>query len=60
MSPLDLDAGKYALYVWGAYGATAAIFVWMIADSCLRARHWRRRAQQAERAREAALEQARK
>ncbi|WP_342745831.1 heme exporter protein CcmD [Caulobacter mirabilis] len=38
---LDFDAGKYALYVWPAYAVSAAVFVWMIADSLLRARRWR-------------------
>lgn len=38
---LDFDAGKYALYVWPAYAVSAAVFVWMIADSLLRARRWK-------------------
>lgn len=54
MSIFDFDAGKYALYVWGAWGATAVVFLWMIADSCLRTRRWRRRAEQGERMREEA------
>lgn len=53
MDLFDFDAGKYALYVWGAWGATGAAFLWMIADSCLRARLWRRRAERAEQARDA-------
>lgn len=24
---LDLDMGKYGLYVWGSYGATAVAFI---------------------------------
>ena len=54
MDIFDFDAGKYALYVWGAWGATGVVFLWMVADSCLRARLWRRRAERAERARDAA------
>ncbi|MFY8139829.1 MAG: heme exporter protein CcmD [Caulobacter sp.] len=37
----DLDAGKYALFVWPAFAVTAAGFLWMIADSLARARRWR-------------------
>ncbi len=41
----DLDAGKYAAYVWPAMGATALVFAWMITDSLARARRWRREAE---------------
>lgn len=41
----DFNAGKYALFVWPAYGLTALIFVVLIADSLLRARRWRRAAE---------------
>ncbi len=40
---LDLDAGRYAAFVWPAYAITAALLVWMVADTLLRARRWRRR-----------------
>jgi heme exporter protein D len=36
---------KYALFVWPAYAATALGFAWMIVDTLLRARAWRRRAE---------------
>ncbi len=39
---LDFDAGKYALFVWPAYGLTGLMFVVLIADSLVRARRWRR------------------
>lgn len=39
------DAGEYAAYVWPAYGATALVIGWLVADSLLRARKWRRRAE---------------
>ena len=42
---LDFDAGKYAFYVWGAYGASAAVIGWMIADTLLRSARWRREAE---------------
>lgn len=37
----DFDAGKYAVYVWPAFGLTAAVFAWMIFDSLAKARRWR-------------------
>lgn len=45
---LDFDAGKYALYVWTAYGLTAAVFVLMVADTLARAWRWRRRVREPE------------
>jgi heme exporter protein D len=44
-----LSAGKYAAYVWPAYGVSALGMVWMIVDSLARARHWRREAERLER-----------
>lgn len=37
--------GKYAAYVWPAYGAVAVVFAWMIVDSLASARRWKRKAQ---------------
>jgi heme exporter protein D len=34
---------KYALFVWPAYAASALGFAWMVLDTLLRARAWRRR-----------------
>jgi heme exporter protein D len=42
---LDLDAGKYALFIWPAYGLTALVFVAMIGLTLARSRKWRRRAE---------------
>jgi heme exporter protein D len=42
---LDLDAGKYAAFVWPAYAITAAVFVAMIVLSLRQARRWRDRAE---------------
>jgi heme exporter protein D len=39
---------KYALFVWPAYAVTALAFAWMVLDTLLRARAWRRRAQRLE------------
>lgn len=38
----DFDAGKYALFVWPAFVATALGLGWMIIDSLARARRWTR------------------
>jgi heme exporter protein D len=40
-----LSAGKYAAYVWPAYGASAIGFAWMIIDTLARARRWKRKAE---------------
>lgn len=45
---LDFDMGKYALYVWGAYAASAAVLLAAVADSLLRAARWRREAERRE------------
>jgi heme exporter protein D len=39
---LDLDAGKYALFVWPAYAATGLVLAAMALDSLGRAWRWRR------------------
>ena len=39
---------KYALFVWPAYAVTALVFAWMVIDTVLRARDWRRRAERSE------------
>ena len=43
---------KYALFIWPAYAATALVFGWMVVDTLLRVRRWRRRAEQLEKGRE--------
>jgi len=40
---------KYAAFVWPAYGITALVFAWMVIDTVLRARRWRRQAERLER-----------
>lgn len=39
---LDFNAGKYAGYVWPAYGITAAVLGLAITETLARARRWRR------------------
>ena len=46
-----LSAGKYAAFVWPAYGVSLLGFAWMIADTLGRARRWRREADSLEKAR---------
>ena len=46
---LDFDAGKYAAFVWPAYGLTATVFALLIADTLARARRWRRAVERSER-----------
>ena len=43
MTDLSAFAGKYAAFVWPAYGVCALLFAWMILDTLARARYWRAR-----------------
>ncbi|HEY3799320.1 MAG TPA: heme exporter protein CcmD [Caulobacteraceae bacterium] len=42
---------KYAVYVWPAYAVTALGFAWMVLDTWLRSRRWRKRAEALEKER---------
>jgi heme exporter protein D len=44
---------KYALFVWPAYGVTAAAFLWMLVDTLWRARRWRKAAERDKTSRDA-------
>jgi len=46
---LHFDAGKYALFLWPAYGLSAATLIGLIAESLLRSARWRREAEARER-----------
>jgi heme exporter protein D len=46
---LDLDAGKYAAFVWPAFAISAIVIAGMIISALSHARRWRRRAEQLER-----------
>lgn len=48
---LDLDAGRYAAYVWPAYGVTALVILGMVVGSLRHARHWKARAEAGAKAR---------
>jgi len=41
----NLEVGRYAAFVWPAYALSALALLWMLADSLLRARRWRREAE---------------
>ena len=42
---MDLEFGRYAAYVWAAYGISAAVLLGATLDTLLRARRWRRAAE---------------
>jgi len=42
----DLNLGKYAEYIWPAYGITALVFGLLVVGALRHARHWRRRAEE--------------
>lgn len=48
MTDLILPGGKYAAFIWPAYAISVLGFAWMIIDTLLRARRWRRRARDLE------------
>ncbi len=39
------ETGKYAFFIWTAYGISAAVFVLMIGSSLAHARRWKARAE---------------
>ncbi|HEX8231929.1 MAG TPA: heme exporter protein CcmD [Caulobacteraceae bacterium] len=41
----DFEMGRYGLYVWGAYAASAAVLAAVVADTLRRAAKWRREAE---------------
>ena len=52
MSALADFAGKYAAFIWPAYGVSAVGIIWMIVDTLARARRWRIAAQRSDEHRE--------
>ncbi len=51
---LHLEAGKYALYLWPAYGLSAVVIAGLVVESLLRSRRWRQAAEMQERMGDAA------
>jgi heme exporter protein D len=41
----DFSAGKYAAYIWPAYGVTIAVFAVLIVGAIAHARRWKKRAE---------------
>ncbi|HWA60307.1 MAG TPA: heme exporter protein CcmD [Caulobacteraceae bacterium] len=39
---------RYGAFIWPAYGATVVAFAWMILDTLLKARRWRRESERLE------------
>ena len=44
----NLEFGKYAVYIVPAYLISAAVIAAMVADTLLRARHWKREVERRE------------
>jgi heme exporter protein D len=51
MTP-NLDVGPYGAFIWPAYALTAVVLIWMVADTLLRARRWRAKAEAGRKPRE--------
>ena len=45
----NLETGKYAAYIWPAYGVTLLVLLGLVASTLAHARRWRRRAEAARR-----------
>jgi heme exporter protein D len=45
MSGPNLDVGRYAAFIWPAYGVSALVLIALTVDSLLRARRWRKAAE---------------
>ncbi len=45
MGAPNLDVGRYAVFIWPAYGISALTLLALLVDSLLRARRWRRAAE---------------
>lgn len=43
----NLELGRYAVYVWPAYAVSALVIVVMLIQTLVRARRWRKAAEQA-------------
>jgi len=48
---MDFDMGSYGAYVWPAWGITALVLGWLVADALARGRRWRREVERLERER---------
>ncbi len=53
MAGPNLDVGRYAVFIWPAYGVSALTLIALVVDSLLRAARWRRAAKAAGRGEDA-------
>ena len=44
MATPNLDVGRYAVFIWPAYGVSALVLAGLVVDSLLRSARWRRKA----------------
>ena len=49
-----MNANDYGIYVWPALAFTAAAVAWMVADTLVRARRWKKRADELQAKKDAA------
>ncbi|NEX95079.1 heme exporter protein CcmD [Caulobacter sp. 17J65-9] len=38
---LDLDMGRYGLFVWPSYAISAGVLIYLVVSTLLRARKWK-------------------
>jgi heme exporter protein D len=48
MSGPNLEVGRYAVFIWPAYGVSALVLLGLLLDSLRRAARWRRAAERKE------------
>ena len=51
MAGPNLDVGRYAVFIWPAYGVSALVLAALLVDSLMRAARWRKAAQLEDRSR---------
>ena len=49
MSAIDVEYGRYAVYIWLAFAITAAVLAALVVEALLRARRFRREVERLER-----------
>ncbi|MBC6983197.1 heme exporter protein CcmD [Caulobacter sp. 17J80-11] len=46
---LDLDMGRYGLFVWPSYAISAGVLIYLVVSTLLRARKWKAEVERRER-----------
>jgi heme exporter protein CcmD len=49
MTDVVAQGGKYAAFIWGAYGVSGLVLAWMVVDTLVRSRAARRALERLER-----------